>query len=186
MGDFVKGPIPADLPDELSRHLRLHRRLDSYTQQSRAFQRSRRRLDPRFRYARSILVDVFYDHFLARHWRQYSSRPLTAFAQDVYRGLQSNYALLPAALQQQLPHMIEHDWLTSYQHTDVVSKVLRRLEMRLQHKFPLAQGIAELERCQASLENDFAAFMLEVTDVIGHRYEHAQVDQAGAAEKNFE
>ena len=164
MGDFVKGQVPLDLPIELRRYLQLHRRIDAYTQQSFAFQKSRRRLDPRFRYARSVLVDVFYDHFLACNWRQYSDQPLAAFAQDVYQGLKTCYDYLPAPLQQQLPRMIEHDWLTSYQNNDVVLRVLQRLEVRLQHKFPLAQGIVELDKYRQELENDFAAFMIEATD----------------------
>ena len=166
MGDFVKGPVPGDLPEELTLHLRLHRRIDSFTQLSPIFQQSRCRLDPRFRYARSILVDVFYDHLLACNWQQYSPQPLAGFAQDVYRGLQSCYDLLPPPLQQQLPSMIEHDWLTSYQDPVVVSRVLQRLEVRLQHKFPLAQAGTELVRCQVALEQDFATFMVEATAMI--------------------
>lgn len=168
MGDFVKGPVPADLPDELARHLWLHRRIDTYTSNNLVFQCSRRRLDPRFRYARGVLVDVFYDHFLARFWSHYSAQPLADFAQDVYQGLQSCFELLPESLQQQLPRMIEHDWLTSYQYPDVVLRVLQRLEVRLRHKFPLAEGFVELERCGFELENDFADFMFqlrgEITD----------------------
>ena len=166
MGDFVKGVVPADLPEELSLHLKLHRKIDAYTQQSQAFQQSRRRLNPRFRYARSILVDVFYDHFLACQWQQYSSQPLNCFAQEVYRGLQACHDYLPVPLQNQLPRMIEHDWLTSYQYEDVVLRVLQRLEIRLQHKFPLAQGIDELKRWRSDLEEDFAAFMLEACNMI--------------------
>lgn len=166
MGDFVKGPVPTGWPDELNRHLRLHRRIDAYTQQSPSFQQSRRRLDPRFRYARGILVDVFYDHFLACRWRHYSPQPLAEFAQDVYRGLQSCFDLLPVLLQQQLPRMIEHDWLTSYQEPVVVERVLKRLEQRLQHKFPLSEGIVDLHRFQPVLENDFVGFMHEATDMI--------------------
>ncbi len=171
MGDFVKGPVPPDLPAELRRYLQLHRRIDTYTQQSPAFQKSRRRLDPRFRYARSILVDVFYDHLLARNWKQYATQPLDLFAQQVYRGLQSCYDLLPEPLQQQLPRMIEHDWLTSYQDQAVVLRVLQRLEVRLQHKFPLAQGIGELERFRQELESDFTDFMVEATNFMAYQQE---------------
>lgn len=159
MGDFVKGSVCTDLPVELQQHLFLHRRLDTYTTTSPAFQSSRRRLDPRFRYARAVLVDVFYDHFLARNWAQYSTTPLADFAQQVYGGLLSSYNLLPESLQDQLPRMIEYDWLTSYQYPDIVLRVLQRLEVRLQHKFPLAEGFAELERCQSGLTEDFAVFM---------------------------
>lgn len=166
MGDFVKGPVPVDLPAELSRYLQLHRRIDTYTLNSPAFQRSRRRLDPRFRYARGILVDVFYDHFLACSWSRYANRSLADFAQEVYRGLQSCFELLPTALQQQLPRMIEHDWLTSYQYPDVVQRVLQRLEERLQHRFPLSEGIVELNLLHCELEHDFAGFMQELTEEI--------------------
>ena len=159
MGDFVKGPVLGDFSDQLSRHLKLHRYIDSLTQNNEIFQKSRRRLDPRFRFARSILVDVFYDHFLANRWENYSSQPLVDFAQDVYCGLRECFDLLSPALQHQLPRMIEYDWLTSYQRTDVIQRVLIRLEERLQHKIPIADGFDQLELWRSDLGYDFAAFM---------------------------
>ncbi len=162
MGDFVKGAVPETFPDELSRHLKLHRHIDSLTQRSEIFQTSRRRLDPRFRYARSILVDVFYDHFLACRWEDYSTQPLENFSQDVYAGLQSCYELLSPGLQQQLPRMIEYDWLTSYRQPEIIQRVLFRLEERLKHKIPLAAGFSQLEIWRDQLEDDFVAFMVEV------------------------
>jgi acyl carrier protein phosphodiesterase len=159
MGDFVKGNISDTLPEQLSRHLKLHRYIDRLTQNNEIFQISRRRLDCRFRFARSILVDVFYDHFLARQWGEYSSQPLADFSQDVYHGLQKCFDILSPALQKQLPRMVEFDWLTSYQRTDVVQRVLIRLEERLQHKIPLAEGFDQLEVWRNELESDFTAFM---------------------------
>lgn len=165
MGDFVKGSVPTIFPEELSRHLKLHRHIDSLTQRSEIFQTSRRRLDPRFRYARSVLVDVFYDHFLACYWDEYSDQSLAEFSQDVYRGLQSCYDLLSPGLQQQLPRMIEYDWLTSYRKPEIVQRVLQRLEERIKHKIPLAAGFSQLELWRDDLENDFAAFMQEAKQV---------------------
>lgn len=165
MGDFLKGPIPSQLPDELKLHVRLHRRLDSYTCYSEPFQTSRKRLDPRFRYARGVLVDVFYDHLLACNWSRYSTIPLEDFSSQVYRGLEACFELLPTTLQQQLPHMMEHDWLSSYRQPDIVLKVLQRLEARLRYKIPLAEGFGELARCRTGLESDFSAFMSTATVV---------------------
>lgn len=166
MGDFVKGPISADFPEELARHLLLHRQIDTFTTRSTAFQCSRQRLNPGFRYARGILVDVFYDHFLAGEWENHSGTPLADFAQQVYRGLEECYQFLPAALQTQLPRMIEHDWLTSYQYPDVVLRVLQRLEARLKNRFPLAQGIVDLENNRSELQEDFRLFMQEIKSTL--------------------
>ncbi|MCF6266525.1 MAG: acyl carrier protein phosphodiesterase [Desulfuromusa sp.] len=165
MGDFVKGVVPATYPEELSRHLKLHRHIDSLTQRSEIFQTSRRRLDPCFRYARSVLVDVFYDHFLACRWDDYSDQPLAFFSQEVYRGLLSCYDLLSSGLQQQLPRMIEYDWLTAYRKPETVQRVLQRLEERIKHKIPLAAGFPQLELWRDELENDFTAFMDEAQQV---------------------
>jgi len=165
MGDFVKGVVPETLPAELSRHLRLHRHIDSLTQTSELFQMSRRRLDPRFRYARSVLVDVFYDHFLACRWGEYSNQSLADFSQQVYHGLQSCFDHLSPGLQRQLPRMIEYDWLTSYRNPEVVQRVLHRLEERIQHKIPLAAGFSQLDLWRNELETDFVAFMDEAQQV---------------------
>ncbi|MDX2480561.1 MAG: acyl carrier protein phosphodiesterase [Desulfuromusa sp.] len=165
MGDFVKGAVPVSFPAELSRHVKLHRYIDSLTQRNELFQTSRRRLDPRFRYARSVLVDMFYDHFLACRWEEYSNQSLAEFSQNVYRGLRSCYAVLSPGLQQQLPRMIEYDWLTSYRKPEVVHRVLQRLEERIKHKIPLAAGFSQLELWREELENDFTAFMDEVQQV---------------------
>lgn len=166
MGDFVKGRDFSGLPDELVRHLKLHRHIDTFTSHSDAFQRSRRRINPRLRYARGVIIDVFYDHFLACQWDAYHHIPLSDFSQQVYLGLQSCYSTLSPGLQQQLPRMIEYDWLTSYRDTQVVRRVLVRLEERIGHKFPLAEGFPELERYRPQLETDFSDFMTSASDIV--------------------
>jgi len=166
MGDFFKGSNFYDLPDDLVSHLKLHRRLDTFTLDNSAFQISRRRLCPSFGHGRSILVDVFYDHLLACQWENYSVQPLPDFARDVYRGLDDCHHYLPVSLQQQLPRMIAGDWLTSYRQVEVVERVLLRLEQRLQHKIPLAQGYEQLHRHRRGLEEDFADFMVAAASYV--------------------
>ncbi len=166
MGDFVKGALPETLPGQLVRHIRLHRYIDRLTCSDETFQISRRRLDPHFRHARSVLVDIFYDHLLARHWDEYSAQPLAVFAQGVYCGLQECFDVLSPALQQQLPRMIEYDWLTSYRRTETVQRVLIRLEERLRHKVPLAAGFSQLDMWRDELYGDFSQFMADTMTAV--------------------
>lgn len=166
MGDFFKGSHFGELPDDLVTHLKLHRRLDTFTLNSPPFQASRRRLCPSFGHGRSILVDVFYDHFLACQWEHYSYQPLPEFAHGVYSGLRVCHQYLPVRLQEQLPRMIAGDWLTSYRQEAVVERVLLRLEQRLKHKIPLAQGYEQLHQHRDKLEEDFTAFMAAATGYV--------------------
>lgn len=159
MGDFVKGQLDPDLPAQLLLHLRLHRRIDSYTRISEPFQSSRRRINPRFRHGRGVLVDVFYDHLLATQWDRHHSQSLEEFSQQVYNGLNEVYDLLSPGLQAILPRMIERNWLLSYREEWVIKRVLQRLEERLSHRLPLAEGYGELKRLRNGLEVDFDLFM---------------------------
>jgi acyl carrier protein phosphodiesterase len=161
MGDFVKGRIPTDYPEKIALGLHLHRRIDSLAQNSPHTRRSRQRLDPKFGHGRGIIVDIFYDHFLAANWRDYSTSHLTSYAADVYELLQASHQQLPHGLQQVAPRMIEYNWLVSYQHREVVGKALQRIAQRLSRPLPLAEGVDDLDAHEVSLMQDFAGFMNE-------------------------
>ena len=161
MGDFVKGRIPADYPEKTALGLHLHRRIDSLAQNSPHTRRSRQRLDPKFGHGRGIIVDIFYDHFLAANWRDYSPVPLESYAADFYTLLQSSHQQLPRGLKQIAPRMIEYNWLVSYQHREVVGKALHRIAQRLSRPLPLAEGVDDLGAHEISLIQDFSGFMNE-------------------------
>ena len=171
MGDFVKGTIPDRYPEQLARGLQLHRRIDSLAQNSPHTRQSRQRLHPKFGHGRGIIVDIFYDHFLASAWSDYSPVPLGDYAAAVYRLLQDNHSQLPAGLQRITPHMIEHNWLLSYQHRAVVGRALHRIAQRLSRPLPLAEGVDDLARHEASLRQDFAAFMSEAADFVKQQFD---------------
>ena len=163
MGDFVKGRIPTDYPEKIALGLHLHRRIDSLAQNSPHTRRSRQRLDPKFGHGRGIIVDIFYDHFLAANWRDYSPVPLESYAADFYTLLQSSHRQLPEGLKQIAPRMIEYNWLVSYQHREVVGKALHRIAQRLSRPLPLAEGVDDLVAHEGSLLEDFAGFLNEAT-----------------------
>jgi len=164
MGDFIKGRLDDTYPTGVRRGIELHRRIDSFAHSNATVRRSMQRMDPSYRHYRGILVDVFYDHFLARNWARHADMPLAAFARHVYLALESHHRLLPPGLQRIAPRMIAHNWLESYRDIDRVDIVLSRLATRLSRPNPLARGNAELRRHYQSLENDFNQFLPEAVD----------------------
>ncbi len=166
MGDFVKGPIPADYPEKLALGLHLHRRIDSLAQNSPHTRQSRQLLDTKFGHGRGIIVDIFYDHFLAANWSDYASEPLESYADEVYRLLQKQHAKLPPGLQQVAPYMIKHNWLVSYRQRHVVGRALEKISQRLSRPLPLAEGVNDLAAHEALFLHDFRGFMTEATDFV--------------------
>ncbi len=160
LGDFVKGPLPAGLPHDVAAGVLLHRRIDSFTDRHAAFRASRERVSlVRRRYA-GIMIDLFYDHFLARRWEEFSVQPLGEFSADTYALMAARADLLPAALARILPAMRETDWLSSYRSIEATGRALDRIAAhRLRRPNPLAGAIAELGGAYEDFASDFAAFI---------------------------
>jgi len=165
LGDFVRGDPAAQLPASIAAGVRRHRLLDVYTDQHALARRSRQRLDPRFRLVRPVLVDIFYDHFLARRWSDFSSEPLDQFARRVHAALVARRTLLPDRIAGWAGRVSTVDWLTAYRDPASVERALRRAAMRMCRPTALAEGGTELQRCRDGLEQDFLEFF---PDAVAH------------------
>lgn len=163
MGDFVKGPLSAHPADEVRRGMALHRRIDTYTDAHPVVRDSRNRISAARRRYAGIMVDMFYDHFLARDWTRYHEQPLTAFAHRVYAVLLRNRERLPERLARIAPYMATQDWLSSYRAIESIHVALERMGTRLTRGNALNGAAGELVLHYDALEADFRAFFPQVT-----------------------
>jgi len=161
MGDFVKGAIGDQYPPGVKTGLTLHRRIDSFAQNHALFRQSKQRINPRYGHWRGVLVDMFYDHFLAVEWDQWSQVTLDAYLEQSRRVIENNRRHLPERLQELLP-FIFGTLIPSYRTIDGVDLALKRMGNRVKRSNPLAEGIAELELHGAGVWEDFRAFMPQV------------------------
>jgi acyl carrier protein phosphodiesterase len=162
MGDFVKGPLCGRYGTEITRALALHRRIDVYTDAHQVVRQSRHRVSAARRRFAGILVDMFYDHFLARHWAEYHDMPLERFTARVYSALRDHHALLPERLQDIAPRMAATDWLISYRHVEAVGLALDRMGQRLKRGNALLRSAEELLAHYDAFDADFRAFFPDV------------------------
>lgn len=161
MGDFVKGPLEGRFPPLLTRGIQLHRRIDSFAQNDPHFTRSRQTLSAHFGLYRGILVDLYYDHFLATSWESLTGEPLPRFLKRARRAVEGNRSHLPERLQDLVPVIFE-DMIPSYLRVEGVGKALIRMSRRITRSNPLAEGGEELTRHYFSLQEDFRSFLPSV------------------------
>lgn len=179
LGDFVKGPLDGRYGEEITRAIAMHRKIDVFTDAHPLVLRSRSRISAQRRRYAGIMVDVFYDHFLAKNWNDFHEEPLAEFTGRVYGILTRNHALLPARLQRVAPMMIELDWLGSYADVGSIHTALDRMGQRLKRENRLTNSAEELVGNYALLEADFRAFLPEVlrytrihSPVLEHLFPH--------------
>lgn len=162
-GDFVKGRLQGQFDPEVEAAIALHRRIDVFTDRHPLVDIALGRFtETRRRYA-GIVLDVFFDHCLARDWPLYADRPLEQFTADVYQVL-SREGQLPERLAKIAPHMVANDWLGSYREFEVLEQVLRGISRRLTRPEELAGAMAELRRLYEPLSEDFSLFYPQLQD----------------------
>ncbi|NDB03439.1 MAG: DUF479 domain-containing protein, partial [Flavobacteriaceae bacterium] len=116
MADAVKGNQVNQYNQKIQIGIRLHRAIDAYTDAHPIFRQSTRRLHGKqFGHYAGVIVDLFYDHFLAANWQQYHQENLPTFAQRFYALLDDKKSLTPERTQHLIPYMIEQNWLIKYQ-----------------------------------------------------------------------
>ena len=159
MGDFVKGPLGDAYPPRIRRGLRLHRDIDSFAQRNADFQASRLRLSPDYGLYRGVLVDLFYDHFLARDWDSWSDRPFQDYLSWTRGIIDTKLTIMPRELRDFVPVIFE-ELLPSYKDVEGTAAALARISRRVRRPNPLAEGGKELTRHYEELKADFERFII--------------------------
>jgi acyl carrier protein phosphodiesterase len=163
-GDWIKGPLPGALPPDIARGVALHRALDSHAETQAGFRSSRGRMSPQRRRYAGVLVDVFYDHLLARDWASLHPAPLATFTAEVYATIARRVDELPSDAHAALALMAREDWLASYSTIEGIAAVLRRMSRRARQPNPLAGGEEELLRDIEGFATDFREWLADATE----------------------
>jgi len=164
MGDFVKGPLTSHTISgrysaEITGAIALHRKIDSYTDSHPVVRDSWNRVSKQRRRFAGVMVDIFYDHFLAKYWSEFHGQPLSEFTGDFYAILARRHAEMPERLQRITNSMISLDWLGSYARIDSVHTALNRISQRLRRENTLVDSADELLQNYPEMELDFRRFI---------------------------
>lgn len=159
VGDWIKGALPGALPFDLARGVALHRAIDSHAETHPAFCTSRTRISSSRRRYAGVLVDIFYDHLLAREWARHHAQPLRAFCQDIYSQIENRMGDLPEAAHPALRMMAREDWLSSYANIESIADVLARMSRRARQPNPLQGGELEFIADAEGFERDFRIWL---------------------------
>lgn len=159
IADFLKGRAAEVLPEGIRDGIRLHRRVDAFADRHPVFRHSSHRLRPRWGRYSGILIDMFYDHFLAADWERYADQSLRGFADHVYGVLRNHADHLPERIQTAARRMIHCDWLVSYADLEKLETSLNRLSRRSRNpNLRLDRAMHDLDARYESLRRDFRAF----------------------------
>lgn len=156
LGDFVKGPLRGDLPKTIETGIKLHRKIDVFTDSLPDIKTAINRIEPPYRRYGGILIDICYDHFLATHWPTFHSESLENYCQYFYQVLSEYDHHLPPNAKQFSEIAPKVKWLESYVQMDRLEHVLERVGQRFRTTIPLDKTYPQLLRDYTLLSKEFS------------------------------
>jgi acyl carrier protein phosphodiesterase len=159
IADFVKGKKYLDYPEEISKGIVMHRNIDHFTDHHPMIRKGKKRLFPIYRHYSSVIMDMYYDHFLARNWHTYSNESLGNFSESVYAIIEQHWEFLPQKSQFMFPYMKSGDWLRKYATTEGIGASLNGMSRRLNNNSKLELALDQLHEFYEHFKAEFELFM---------------------------
>ena len=164
IADFVKGSADKAYGREIAAGIVFHRKVDAFADGHDMSAASRRLFAPERRRTAGIVMDICYDHFLAKNWPRYADTELAVFVTRIYDLLQAHLELLPERFRQVFPRMRTQNWLVSYVSLQGVELALSRMSKRLSGNIRLDDAMADINAHYGALEENFAAFFPDLIE----------------------
>lgn len=162
LGDFVKGNIPRSLPVELRAGVRLHRRIDSFSNRLPALKESARRFPPTLRRVAPVLLDIVADHCLAVSWPRHGIGDLHNFTAGIYAAVERYRDWVPDRGREFVERMIDTDLLARYGDAAVIHRAMGHVLSRLELTHLRGELAKVLDNSLAALANDFDVYYPEL------------------------
>ena len=174
IGNFIADSIRSKnyehLPLKMQKGVLLHRAIDTYTDAHEIPKQSSKRLHKKYSHYSRVIVDIFYDHFLAKNWKSYSDENLVVYVDRFYDLLEKNYMWLPDNIRHMMPYMIADNWLVNYAKLEGIGRVLNGMNRRTKNRSKMNNAIYDLEHHYYEFENEFTTFFKELTIFSKEKY----------------
>ena len=171
MADGIKGKKYLNYPEAIQKGILIHRWIDSYTDSHPITKQSTKRLHSKYGHYSGVIVDILYDHFLAKNWKNYHEQPLEEYVADFYKLLIDHYELLTPRIQKMMIPMMKQNWLLSYATLEGIETVLYNMNIRTKNRVPMDEAIQDLKEHYEAFEKEFTAFFEELRAFVALKME---------------
>jgi acyl carrier protein phosphodiesterase len=162
IADWVKGKNYTHFPEMVQTGISLHRHIDSFTDAHPLVKQSISKLRPDYGKYAGIIIDIFYDHFLAANWDKYSKQSLPSFARNSYIVMLANFRILPAEVKAFIFKLILSNRLETYRTIIGIENVLNLMSNHTSLPNQTKKAINILATEYDSFYAEFDAFFIEL------------------------
>lgn len=159
LGDFVKGSDLSHLPIELQKGVRLHRSIDSFTDSHACVVALRKGFPSNIRRMSGVVIDIYFDHLLCLHWKQYNSTDMSSMLDTFYDQLARNTVDIGGRFPDVKNGLLNYKWLHEYEQKEAVVRAFHQIEKRLGYRVTFANDAADfIDQNDIEIRHAFSQF----------------------------
>ncbi len=169
LADPLKGKAWNNANDNIKNGMKIHKLIDSYTDNHPIFKQSKNRLS-KGGLLKAVVIDLTYDYLLTKNWTKYSEILIDDFLNDFYNNANTNMHTLPNDAKQKLERLIEFDLLNKYQSLEHLNESFKRVDKRLSSRLLKRDNVSRYYDLVCDniddIEDDFLLFFPQLCNKV--------------------
>lgn len=169
LADPLKGKLWEGASEPLIKGMKVHKIIDSYTDNHSVFKQSKQRLGNKG-LLKGVVIDLTYDYLLTKNWNQFCNIPLDDFLQEFYKQSYATLPTLPSSASASLKRMIDFDLLNKYQHLEHLKQAFQRVDKRLSVRLKERDQVSRYHTMVCNnieeIEKDFLEFFPQLCNKV--------------------
>jgi acyl carrier protein phosphodiesterase len=163
LGDFVKGSQLSDYPTNVQHGIKLHRKIDVYTDQHPEVLNLKKLFPAELQRTAGIALDIYFDHLLLNNWHKFSTRPIEQLFTHFYQQLNATELQVSERFLRVKFNLLKHKWLNDYHQEPACLRAMFSIEQRFSKKVTFASSSYQL-LCEnrSMVEQSFLRFYGEL------------------------
>jgi acyl carrier protein phosphodiesterase len=164
MNGRLDSPQYEHFDSEIIKGIKLHREIDYFTDNHPVVRQSIHRLQPKYHKYSGVIIDMYYDHLLARNWNKFSDEPLELYSHRVYQIFEENKAIIPTKMNRMVHSMSSRDWLSNYRFEENLNWAFAGLAKRAKFESNMENALEDLMENYGEFLEEFLTFFPEIID----------------------
>ena len=170
LGDWVKGCDYLKYDEDIRTGITMHRNIDSFTDQHPIVYKSAARFQLRYAKYSRVVIDILYDHFLAKNWKDFSDVSLHDYVNQMHNLILNKIELLPDRLRNFLPEFMNERWIERYATLDGIRDVLNTMSKRTSLPNETHFAISVMEAHYQEFRYEFIDFFGQIIEFVEGKF----------------
>ncbi len=166
IADFIKGNTKFNFSENILKGIELHKKIDLFSDHHASVKATWTLIQDDFGHYGRVITDIYYDHFLCKHWADYSKNSFDEDIKFLYACLKKHASALPPGVRRMSSRIMAYNWPYKYSEKAGLYQVFRSMSRRVKFENKFENAVKVLEKEYDVIHSHFLEFFPELHDYV--------------------